>query len=440
MTYPSYSALLNRAIPLILANCAVPLLGIVDTAVIGNTGSVEDLGAIALGSLIFAFVFFAFGFLRMSTTGFVAQAYGAQQHEEIRAVLGRALLIGLVISLSLVALQMFIVDVSLGLLSADATVESTAESYLQIRLLGAPATFASMAIFGTLIGMGKSRQLMLLQFFLNGSNMALDYLFAAVWEYGAVGIAYGTVFAEWATVFLSFAILQRSLKANLGQKQPFWPRAKIADLGKLRQMLSANRDIMIRTVLMLFAFGVFTNSGAAISNEMLAANHILLQLITFSAFFLDGFAYVTEAEVGQALGAKDSARFDNAISKCSHLAIGTAGLLSLSIYTFGSVIVGLLASDALVVSTTLHYLPFCALYILISVAAFQLDGAFIGAIRGADMRNASILAVAGFIGFWWLLSGDTNPQGLWISFVTYVGLRALALVLFYPRLRASVSV
>jgi MATE family multidrug resistance protein len=204
-------------------------------------------------------------------------------------------------------------------------------------------------------------------------------------------------------------------------------------------MLSANRDIMIRTVLMLFSFGVFTNSGAAMSTEMLAANHILLQLITFSAFFLDGFAYVTEAEVGSALGGKDIGRFDNAIKRCSILALGTAGVLALIAFALGNAIVSLLASDQVVVKTAVAYLPYCSLYIFISVAAFQLDGVFIGAIRSAEMRNASLLAVAGFIALWWLLSGDQSADGLWISFVAYVGFRALALGLFYPRLRASVA-
>jgi MATE family multidrug resistance protein len=440
MTNPSYSQLFGRALPFILANCSVPLLGIVDTAVIGNTGSVDDLGAIALGSLIFAFIFFAFGFLRMSTTGFVSQAFGADAHDEIRAALGRALLLGGLISLALVLLQSAIVSTSLELFSAAETVEETAASYLQIRLLGAPATFASMAIFGTMIGLGKSRQLMFLQFFLSGINMVLDYLFAAVLDYGAVGIAYGTVIAEWSTVILSFALLYRGLKPHAEASEPFWPRDKIVDTGKLRAMLSANRDIMIRTVLMLFCFGVFTNSGAAISTEMLAANHILLQLITFSAFFLDGFAYVTEAEVGSALGAKNQSRFDNAIRRCSVLAVATAGVLALIVLLLGSQIVNLLANDALVVSTTLTYLPYCSLYILLSVAAFQFDGVFIGAIRGADMRNASILAVSAFLALWWLLSGGENPEGLWISFIAYVALRAVALSLFYPRLRASVSV
>lgn len=439
MSYPRYSQLLTQSIPLILANCSIPLLGLVDTAVIGNHGSVEDLGAIALGSLIFSFIFFAFGFLRMSTTGFVAQAAGAKAGREVRAVFGRALLLGGIISFAIVLLSTVVSDAALGLFSADPAVEITAASYLQIRFLGTPATFASMAIFGTLIGLGKSQHLMFLQFFLNGSNMVLDYLFAAVWDFGAVGIAYGTVIAEWSTLLLSFTMLLRLLGKNLNESEQFWPFQQIVDLGRLRQMLSTNRDIMIRTVLMLLAFAVFTNSGAAISNNMLAANHILLQLITFSAFFLDGFAYVTEAEVGRALGAKDIGRFDNAMKRCSVLATVTAGLLCIIVFTGGELIVGAIAKDLQVVGTTLAYLPFCSVYIFVSVAAFQLDGAFIGAIRSAEMRNASILAVTLFIGCWWLLSGDENPLGLWLSFVAYVVFRAVSLSLFYPRLRASVS-
>ena len=437
MPYPSYPQLAQRAFPFILANCAAPLLGIVDTAVIGNFGSVEDLGAIALGSLIFTFIYFAFGFLRMSTTGYVAQAYGANDDAEIRAVLGLALILAALISLLLLALRPLLISASFAIFSASDAVETTAAQYLQIRLLGTPASFALMAIFAVLIGTGNSRQLMWLQFFLNGCNMGLDYLFAAVWGYGAVGIAYGTVIAEWTTLALSFYVVYRQLTSP---NAPFWPVAKLRDLTLLRQMLSANRDIMIRTVLMLFAFGVFTNSGAAMGDQILAANHILLQLITFSAFFLDGFAYVTEAEVGQAKGANNLQRFDNAVKRCSVLAAATACGLALLFTALAGPLIRWIADDPTVVATTIEYLPYCTLYIVLSVAAFQLDGIFIGAIRGGDMRNASVLAVTAFLSLWWLVSADSNPQALWLSFVCYVIFRALALGLFYPRLRASISV
>ncbi|MGQ9426830.1 MATE family efflux transporter [Gilvimarinus sp. F26214L] len=204
--------ILAKAWPIILANAAVPTLGLVDTAVIGNFGSAAQLGAIALGAVIFSFVYWSFGFLRMGTTGFVAQAAGARQEPEVRATLGRALLVALAIGSVLTSLQWPLAEVAFLLLDASAEVESVAADYFRIRIWGAPATLATFAIVGTLIGLGKSRTLLSVQLILNGLNIVLDIYFAGVLGMGAQGIALGTVIAEWISCILALAILLAILR------------------------------------------------------------------------------------------------------------------------------------------------------------------------------------------------------------------------------------
>ena len=198
--------------PIVLANSAIPLLGLVDTAVIGNTGSVADLGAIALGALLFNFVYWSFAFLRMGTTGFTAQAAGAQDEPEVRATLGRALLLAGAIGLLLVLLQRLIEWAALELLGASAEVESLTRSYFYIRIWGAPASLATFAILGTFVGLGKSGRLLQTQLVLNGLNIALDVLFAGVFGWGVAGIAYGTAIAEWTTLVFALVLVRRTLQ------------------------------------------------------------------------------------------------------------------------------------------------------------------------------------------------------------------------------------
>ena len=199
----TYSYLIRKAWPIILANASVPLLGLVDTAVIGNIGSVEDLGAIAFGALIFSFVYWSFGFLRMGTTGFTAQAAGAGDETEVRAVLGRALLMSVSLGILLILLQWPIRLIAFSLLGGTESVEILASDYFQIRIWGAPATLTNFALMGLLVGLGLSKSLLLVQLFLNTLNILLDVWFAAILELGVAGIALGTVLAEWMTVFLA---------------------------------------------------------------------------------------------------------------------------------------------------------------------------------------------------------------------------------------------
>ena len=434
----SYRYLLQKAWPIILANASVPLLGLVDTAVIGNVGSITDLGAIAFGALIFSFVYWSFGFLRMGTTGFAAQASGAGEEQEVRAVLGRALLIALCLGVVLILIQWPIGLAAFSLLDGSAPVEAVAQQYFDIRIWGAPATLATFALMGLLIGLGKSRTLLIVQLFLNGLNILLDVWFAGILGWGASGIALGTVIAEWTTVLLAGWLVYRTLNERKLLTEVFWPKAKIMDLSALLKTASANLDIMLRTLILVFSFAFFINQSAKFGDTVLASNHILLQLIAFSAFFLDGYAFVVEALVGGAIGAKRSDVFDLAVRRSTVLALITAILLALVIALVGDIAVMLMTDISSVRLAANQLLPFAALYVLFSFAAFQLDGIFIGASFTRQMRDAAALSIAVYFIAWWALSDQHGIQGLWGAMIIYVVARAVALLLFYPSLRRSV--
>ena len=433
----SYRYLLQKAWPIILANASVPLLGLVDTAVIGNVGSITDLGAIAFGALIFSFVYWSFGFLRMGTTGFAAQASGAGDQQEVRAVLGRALLIALCLGVVLILIQWPIGLAAFSLLDGSAPVEAVAQEYFDIRIWGAPATLATFALMGLLIGLGKSRTLLIVQLFLNGLNILLDVWFAGILGWGASGIALGTVIAEWTTVLLAGWLVYRTLNQRKVSADEFWPKAKIMDLSALLKTASANLDIMLRTLILVFSFAFFINQSAKFGDTVLASNHILLQLIAFSAFFLDGYAFVVEALVGGAIGAKRRDVFDLAVRRSTVLALVTAILLALAIVMAGHIAVMLMTDISSVRLAANQLLPFAALYVLFSFAAFQLDGIFIGASFTRQMRDAAVLSIVVYLVAWWALSDPFGLQGLWGAMIIYVVARAVALLLFYPPLRRS---
>jgi len=433
----TYRHLLHKAWPIILANAAVPLLGLVDTAVIGNFGSLADLGAIALGALIFSFVYWSFGFLRMGTTGFAARADGAGDSLEVRAVLGRALLLAGVLGTSLIALQRPIGWLAFALLDGSDNVEAAARTYFAIRIWGAPATLAGFACMGLLIGLGRSKQLLVLQLFLNGLNVLLDVLFAGWLGLGAAGIALGTVLAEWSTLGFTAWLLGRSLRP--GNAERFWPGSRILHGPALLATLSANLNIMWRTLILVFSFAFFVNQSARFGEVVLAANHILLQLISFSAFFLDGYAFVVESLAGKARGRRDLNIFDAVVRRTTELAALSALLLALAVLLLGPIAVNVLTDLAEVRESAADMRGLAALYVLLSFAAFQLDGIFIGVSFTRAMRNAAMLSISVFIAASWLLLPEFGVTGLWLAMVLYVVARALSLLLYYPALRASIA-
>lgn len=434
---PRYPEILSRAWPIVLANASVPLLGLVDTAVIGNTGSTQQLGSIALGALIFNFIYWSFGFLRMGTTGFTAQAAGAQNWQEVRLVFGRALLIALVLALIILMFHRLLAVVIFQLFQASPAVEFQTSQYFNIRVWGAPACLANFALMGTLIGLGKSRQLLWVQLFLNSLNAVLDVCFTGYLGWGVAGIAWGTMLSEYATLIFGAFIVYKVLREEWNSNEAFWRWETIVEQTALLKMISANSDIMIRTILLVFSFAWFTNEGAQFGDSTLAANHILLQFVSFSAFFLDGYAFVIESIVGVAVGAKQKLHFDVGVLRSSVLGVVTAGLLAAVFLLAGNRFVALLADIESVRLLAGKYLWLACLYILFSVAAFQLDGIFIGAVRSAAMRNAAVISTLTFLIVCEVLTGLYGNTGLWLAFIVYVIARAVSLAWYFPGLRKT---
>jgi len=381
-------------------------------------------------------VYWTFGFLRMGTTGFTAQASGAGDQPEVRATLARALLFAVGMGVMLIALQIPIAWVALELLGATSEVETLTRAYFDIRIWGAPATLSTFAILGSLVGLGKTRHVLATQVVLNGLNIGLDVLFAAVLGLGVEGIALGTVLAEWSTLIFGLLLVRRLLREAHDDEEPFWPWPRILDLSQGRKAASANADIMVRTLFLLSGFAWFTNQGARFGDEILAANHVLLQLVTMSAYLLDGYAHATEVLVGRAVGAGRRSLFDQAVRSATELAVVTAVALSAAIVIAGPWAVAALTDLTEVRAVAASYLPYASIYVACSFAAFQLDGIFIGATGTRDMRNASILSFSGFLVFSLLLVPSLGNLGLWIAFIGYVIARAASLAARYPALRS----
>lgn len=422
---------MHQAWPVIVANASVPLLGLIDTAVIGRTGSAAALGALAVSNLVFSFVFWAFGFFRMSTTGFIAQARGKGDIAEAQAVWTRSLVLALLCGVSLVALQALISAAAFSLLQASGEVEALAREYFAVRIWGAPATLALYGVMGVCIGFGRTKLLLAIQLAMNSANMCLDVVFAYGLGMGVKGIAAGTVISEWLTLVIVVWLLSRRLFSDT--EAPFFSFSYFSK-GAFAKLFSVNSDMFIRTLFLLAGFAWFTNAAARHGDVVLASTHILLMLISFSAFFLDGFAFVVEEKVGAAMGAKDWAAARKAIYVTSELALLAALLLALCAYGFGTYGIGLLTQSEAVQTQTQALLPWAVVYIALSVAAFQLDGVFIGALQSAAMRNASIAAFSVLIASDYVTHGD-GGEDLWYSFIIFVLARAGFLLCYWPRLK-----
>lgn len=435
MVHERHRYILRLAIPVILANASVPLLGLADTAAIGQTAGAAELGAIALASLVFSFIYWGFGFLRMGTTGFVSQAMGAKDTDEVHALVFRSVLLGGAIGVVLIALQWFIGWAAVGLLQASEEIKTLVLDYFYIRIWGAPATLITFALLGAFIGAGWTRELLITQLFLNGFNIVLNVLFVVVLDFGVKGIALGTMLAEWTTLFLAGYILWKKLEMGAVTSRFRQLRVQVFNRLKIISILRVNGDIMLRTLALLSGFAWFANQGAAFGDTILAANHVLLQFVSLSAFFLDGYAHVAEMLSGKAYGARDRVQFKQQFRDSTQLAAVTALILAVGIYFGSDVLVPLLTRDVAVQGIALQHSIYAAIYIALSFAAFQLDGVFIGITKSREMRNATIMALLIFIiSAWWLADAYANA-GLWIAFIIYVVARAILLGYYYVRLQ-----
>jgi MATE family multidrug resistance protein len=430
----THRAVLAIAVPVMISNVSTPLIGIVDTAIVGRYPNPVYIGAVAVGSLIFTFVFWAFGFLRMGTTGLTAQALGARDNDELAAGLGRSLLVAIAAGAGLLLLQWPIREIAFSLLGASSDVERLARGYFDVRIWAAPATLANYALLGWFIGLGRTDIGLALQLILNLTNMALDMFFVLGLGWDVRGVAFGTLLAEYIAAGAGVLIAARHLKSIAGR----WSLHRILAPAQLKRTFGVNSDIMVRSLALIAVFVWFTSQGARQGNVILAANSILMQFIAASAFFLDGLAFAAEALVGRAVGAAQRKGLTAAARVTTLWAAGVAVFLTLILAVFGTRFIDVLTVDPTVRAAARVFLPWAAAAPLLGVWAFQLDGIFIGATRTADMRNAMLVSLVIFLAAWWLLTPFGN-LGLWAAFYVHYVARTGSLLYYYPALVRSVS-
>ncbi len=418
-----------------ISNVSTPLIGIVDTGVVGQLPDPAYIGAVAVGSLMFSFVFWAFGFLRMGTTGLTAQALGARDVDEMCACLGRALLVAGVAGAALIVLQWPIREIAFALLSGSAQVESLASNYFAIRIWAAPATFANYALLGWFIGLGRTDIGLVLQLLLNLSNIVLDAIFVLGFGWDVRGVALGTLLAECLAAASGLFVAVHYLRGVAGQ----WTVECLLDAARLRRTISVNGDIMLRSLALVSVFVWFMAQGAKQGDVILAANAVLMHFISVAAFFLDGLAFAVEALVGRALGAVHRAGLREAVRITTQWAAGIAVVISVMFIVLGATFIDTLTVDTAARETARNYLAWAAGAPLLGVWAFQLDGIFIGATRTVDMRKAMLMSLAIYIVAWWILSPFGN-HGLWAALYVHYVARIGTLGYYYPGLVRSVPI
>lgn len=424
----THRRILRIALPIVLANATVPLLGAVDTAVVGQMGVAAPIGAVGIGAIIIASVYWIFGFLRMGTSGLAAQAQGARDDQAVALTLWRGLIVGLGGGAVVVALQVPLIALAFALAPASDQVEAMAAAYLRIRLWGAPAAIAIYAITGWLIGLERTRGVLVLQVVMNGLNMVLDVLFVIGFGWGVAGVAVATVMAEVTGLALGLwlcrAALAQGVRAGLGALMAAAP---------LRRMMAANGDILLRSVLLQGAFTSFLFLGAAQGDVALAANQVLLQFLSIITYALDGFAFAAEALVGQAVGARAPHRVRQAAVRTSVWAVGAALVLAVAFMVLGPVLIDLLTTAPEVQTAARGYLPWVVAVLLIGVASWMLDGIFIGALLTSEMRNAMLISVPIYAAAAAVLPTLMGNHGIWAALVVLNLARAVTMARLYPR-------
>ena len=443
MSDSSVNKITHRAVwmiaaPMIISNISVPLVGAVDTAVVGHLPEPKHIGAVALGALIFTFLYWGFGFLRMGTTGFIARAHGAGDSAALDATLLRVLLLALVFGVGVVMFGKPLISLVLFLLDGGAAVEELARQYSEIRVFSAPATLCVYVFTGWFIGMHNTRRALLLVLTLNLTNVALDLLFVPVLKLGVGGVAWATLIAEYTAAALGFFMLRRRLisviKRALSSAKN---RRELRDAGAMLSLLKTNANIFIRTMCLMLAFAWFTAQSARLGEITLAANTILLHLQSIMAYALDGFAHAAEALAGSAYGAKNREAFRRAVRLSTAWAAASALLVSVAYYFIGDALIGLFTDIEIVIDASRDYLIWMVALPLLSVWSFQLDGIFIGTGHAREMRNAMLIATATYLALATTLIPQLGNHGLFLALSCFMLLRAITLWRYYPTIVKS---
>ena len=430
----THARVLRIAVPIVLSNSTVPLLGAVDTAVVGQMGAAAPIGAVGIGTIILSSIYWLFAFLRMGTIGLASQAKGAGDTAEEDAILSRCLMIGLAGGAMLILVQIPLFAGAFWISPSSAEVESLARDYMAIRIWSAPALISLYGVTGWLIAQERATAVMIQQIAMNGLNIALNIWFVLGLDWGVEGVAWATFIAEWAGLLLGLWFC-RSVFAG-----PYWrDKARVFARAPVMRMALINRDIMIRSLLLQAIFVSFLFLSGDLGDVTLAANQVLLQFIFITAYGLDGFAHAVETLVGQAFGQRDRARLRRAAILGCIWAVLVALLVTVVFAVFGTAIIAIMATSQDVRVEAGTYLAYVVAAPILSVWSFMLDGIFVGATRARDMRNAMAVSTTIYAVSAAVLLPLLNNHGLWLALLISFVARAVTLGLRYPELeRASV--
>lgn len=426
----AYQEAWRLAWPLILSNITVPLLGMVDTAVVGHLPDPHHLGAVALGASAFSALFFTVISLRMGTTGLIAQAYGAGDRFGLQAGLFRALGLAAVIALVMILLTQPLIEAARWIFAPTERISAGLAIYLQIRLLAAPAALANMVILGWLLGVQDAKSPLYLLLLGNGLNMALDVLFVFGFGFEVAGVAWATVIAEYATLALGIWLVRR----RFGPREKDLGLKRLLDWHAIRRLAAVNRDIVLRSLVLQIAFVSLVALGSRQGEVILAANTVLANMLHLSAYALDGFAFAASTLVGRNVGAGDRRAMHEAVAAALVWSFGFALIITALFALAGAPAVRLITDIDSVRQTAITFLPYVIAAPLIGAAAFAFDGIYVGATRTKEMRNGMVAAVLAFAASAWLLIPPLGNHGLWLTYHIFMIVRSVWLGAVYWRL------
>ncbi|MEH7510092.1 MATE family efflux transporter [Priestia megaterium] len=430
----NHRAYLTLAIPLTISTMTTPLLGAVDTAVVGKLPAPAYIGGVAVGTLIFNTLYWLFGFLRVSTSAFAAQANGASDPDKGVLALCRPFLLAVTVGVIFILLQWPIEHAALLVISPDADVSRFAVEYFRIRIWGAPFTLMNYVILGWLMGMAKIKQALCLQILTNVLNMLLAILFVHVFSFGVQGVATATLIAEVSAFVLGVFIVWKA--------SPFewkFPSVQsLLDTHSMKKMFNVNKDLFIRTICLLIVINMFTAKGASFGTEFLAANAVLFQIHYIMAYLFDGFANASSILVGKSIGSNDKELYKKTLTLSRQWSLITAFIIS-SLYTiFQEPIIRLFTNLPNVIEISLQYGSWLVVYPFAACFGLVIYGVFTGATEIAPVRNSMIYATILFVVIQLMITPTWHNHGLWLAFVIYTIGRSVFLVMYTPRLNKKI--
>ena len=425
--------ILHIALPSIVSNITVPLLGLIDVAITGHLGSAAYIGAIAVGGMLFNIIYWMFAFLRMGTSGMTSQAFGARDLTEVVSVLLRALFVSLGISVLMLCLQVPVRELSLYIIMPSEEVAALTRTYYNICIWGAPAALSLFVLTGWYVGMQNSKIPMAVAIIQNVANIAVSLLFVYGWGMKIEGVALGTVIAQYIGLGVAVGLLFR----NYSRLRKYLCRQLVLTTASLQKFFLLNKDIFLRTCCLILVHFFFISAGAKQGDTELAVNTILMQLFTLYSYIMDGFAFAGEAMVGKAIGAKMRSIYDDTVRHLFRWGWALAAVFTLAYVLFGNAFLSLLTDDATVLEAIHIYQPWTFLFPLCGMAAFIWDGIYIGATATKGMLISMLSGMTVFFLFYVLLVPLFANHGLWIAFICYLSSRGISQTLMRQSITKS---